>query len=164
MDLYIVRHGIAVRRDSQVPDSQRPLTAEGAKRFAQVSRGLRRLGVRLTGIWTSPLVRARQTAEILAEEFSLTASVREEAALQPDTDPAALVEPLSGIPAASHLAVVGHDPHLGRLATYLLTGLTTGVISIKKGGVARITITSFDAPVRGELRWLLTPRQVRRIK
>ena len=165
MLLYLIRHGIALERaTADVPEPQRPLTADGQRRMRQNVRGLHRLGVQIDNIWTSPLLRARQSADILAAEFSLTRALREQPALQPLADVALIIELLRKEPRQGRIALVGHEPHLGQLATFLLTGLNLNAVEFKKGGIASIEIDRFRRPIRGRLLWLLTPRHLRRIR
>ena len=166
MYLYLVRHAIAVERDAPgvTTDAERALTPEGRIRMRRNVNGLKRLKVSIDEIWTSPLVRARQTAEVLAEGYALNTAIQEEAALEPGGEVATLVQRLCERPLSSRIALVGHEPYLGELATYLLTGLWTGSIRFKKGGVACIKLDCLDPPIRGELRWLLAPRQLKSIR
>ncbi len=164
MLLYLIRHGIAADRAAGLSDTERPLTPEGQRRMRQNAKGLHRLGVEIDAVWTSPLNRARQTADILAAEFSLTKSIHEEPALQPQADVARIIDPLRKAPKTARIALIGHEPHLGHLATFLLTGLKTGALEFRKGGAACIELKSLRRPIRGTLHWLLTPRQMRRIR
>jgi phosphohistidine phosphatase len=165
MILYLIRHGIAVDREAfEGADADRPLTPEGVRRMRRSARGLQRLGLQLDAVWTSPLVRARQTADILADVLSCKESLREEKSLEPAAAPSAVVDQLRGQSKDARIALVGHEPHLGQLATFLLTGSRRTIIEFKKGGAAAIEITSFRRPPRANLLWLLTPRHMRRIK
>lgn len=165
MLVYLIRHAIAVKADEAgTSDAERPLTRMGIQRMRQCARGLVRLGVTFDAIWTSPLVRARSTADLVAREFSLAGAVSEQACLKPGADLGKTIEALRHEPKGARIALVGHEPHLGQLATYLLTGLNVSAIEFKKGATACIEIDSFRRPVRGKLLWLLTPRQLRRIR
>lgn len=171
MQLLLIRHAIAMEREdfasSGQPDSERPLTPEGQRRMVAAVAGLRRQVESISLLATSPYVRARQTADIVAEAYP-AARRAETATLVPD-------EPLSSFEKwavanvkgeASRemiVAAVGHEPHIGSLAAWLITGVGDGGIEFKKGGAALI---EFDGvPRRGEgiLRWLLTPGQLRRL-
>lgn len=166
MLLYLIRHGIAVPGNTPgvTTDAERELTVQGRTRMRRNVEALRRLEVELDEIWTSPLVRARQTAEIVAETYSLGTTIREEHALEPGGEFTTLLQQLCEKPKSSRIALVGHEPYLGELATYLLTGLRTGAIRLKKGGVACIETECLDSPIRGELLWLLTPGQMKRVR
>lgn len=117
MHLYLVRHGEA---KSEHEDPDRPLTSRGRDDVTRVARALARAGVRVAGIYHSGKVRARETAEILAAELRPSYGLEAMDALAPDDDPArarAMLEELAG-----PVMLVGHLPHLARLATLLLTG------------------------------------------
>lgn len=165
MKLLIVRHGEAGDRNEFAatgqPDELRPLTKEGARDFARVVRGLRRVVKRIDVLATSPLVRARQTAEILAEPYE--ASIEETDALKPDAPFTAFVSWIKRSKGSELVAVVGHDPHLSGLAARLI-GDTGARIALKKGGACLI---EFDrAPQRGAgtLLWLVPPRMAQRLQ
>ncbi len=166
MLVYLVRHAIAVPRDSVagLDDASRPLTDKGIDRMRRSVRGLDKLNVSIEEIWTSPLLRARQTADILAESRHFNGHSKTVNALAPGGDLNLLVRDLRQAGRTTSIALVGHEPDMGELATLLLTGLTASVIPFKKGGVACIEIDDLSPPIRGELLWLLTPKQMRSIK
>jgi phosphohistidine phosphatase len=166
MDLYIMRHGAAEERGAQWPDdAQRPLTEDGRRKAREVAQGLAAEGVALDAVFTSPLVRARETAEIVAKELGLSAKLRETKNLAPGADPEALLGELrASAPAAVGLMVVGHEPDLGMLVSRLLTGDPSLVDApMKKAGVARIEVDALPPGRRGTLRWVLGPGQLRAI-
>jgi phosphohistidine phosphatase len=161
MELYLVRHAIAERRDpTRWPDdAERPLTREGANRFRAAARGVRTLGISVDAVLASSYVRASSTAEILEAEASWPASVRWRE-LEPEVDPAACLDSLRGR-SESALALVGHQPQLGRLASLLLAGDADRLdLEVKKGAV--ICVASDDLlPGASRLRWSASPRMLR---
>jgi phosphohistidine phosphatase len=163
--LYLVRHGIAVPRGSaDVPnDAARPLTENGVERFRRCVRGLKRLKIEADEVWSSPLVRARQTAEIVSEGFP-KAAVRVEQILGRQGDFEQLIKRLRAHRTRSGIVLVGHEPQLGEFCTYLIGGRRGSGVRLKKGGVACLEVDDLNSPVRGELCWLLTPAQLRGIK
>ncbi len=163
MKVYVVRHGIAVPHGAPgvLDDRSRELTPDGAKKVRRHAAALARLGVVVDEVWTSSLSRARQTADILADGLEVAARPRVVKALEPGGDIRSLTHQLSQRADRKGIMLVGHEPDLGRLATHLITGLTRTAIEFKKGAVACIAIDDFKAPLRGRLRWLLTPRQMR---
>jgi phosphohistidine phosphatase len=166
MDFYIVRHGVAEERGPDWPDDRRrPLTADGKTRTREVAAALRALAICPDAIFTSPLVRARQTAEIIARELGLGRRVRELSQLEPGTTAAALFEAIrEAAPSADSVMVVGHEPDLGLLASRLVAGDGRAVdIPFKKAGLARIELDAMPPERRGTFRWLLTPSQLRAI-
>ena len=162
MYLYLVRHGSAVPYGTEgaTCDADRPLTPKGAKRFRACVSGLARLGVTLDEVWTSPLLRARQTADILAEELAVAEPARVVDFLQPKAPFDPLTEELQNHLEQAGIALVGHEPDLGELATYLFTGTRSASFRFKKGGIACIEVYDICPPIHCQLRWLLTPKQM----
>jgi phosphohistidine phosphatase len=165
VQVLIVRHAIAEDRVTFAatgePDGRRPLTDGGRRRMATGARGLRRLVPRLTRIATSPLVRAAETAEILAAAYDDDVPVEELAALAPGGEPDGVVSWLHPRAADACIALVGHEPDLGELTAYLLLEDAATFFSFKKGGAA---LLEFDGPVgagQGSLRWLMQPKHLR---
>lgn len=166
MDFYIVRHGPAEERGEAWPDDRkRPLTSDGKDKTSEAARGLRALGVSPDMIFTSPLVRARQTAEIVAKELDLASRVRETDHLEPGALAyPLLVEMAEAAPLAGAVMVVGHEPDLGYLVSRLLTGDGNAVQApLKKAGVVKIELDALPPRGRGVLAWMLAPGQLRRL-
>jgi phosphohistidine phosphatase len=166
MELLVVRHAIAedpdAFADTGKDDAERPLTAEGRRRFAKGARGLRRLVERLDVLATSSLARAVQTGEILEAEWGTVATERLDE-LSPEADPAALLGWLRRRRGQGLVAVVGHEPHLSRLVEHLLVGRRGGFVSLKKGGACLLSLGGAPSAGRATLRWLLTAGQLRRL-
>jgi phosphohistidine phosphatase len=158
MILYIVRHAWAVEQEDSGSDAQRPLTEEGFQRFAGMIRMLAERGFAPQLIATSPLVRCRQTADLIAQHVPGKPAVVEREDLAPGSDLEGLLRwtnRQSG--RGEQIAWVGHAPDVTHLAAALV-GDRRGAIRFSKGGVASI---HFDGPVEvdaGELWWLLTAR------
>lgn len=165
MQLFLVRHAIAGKPDltKWVSDDQRPLTTRGTERFVIAARGLRKLVPRVDVVLTSPYVRAQETAAILSTA-SHWPSATLFTALTPFTEPADTASALRALSDVPTLALVGHEPHLSRLASYLLTGDAGGAaIEFRKGSVAAFAIPGLVDGGTAELQWLLTPRALRRM-
>jgi phosphohistidine phosphatase len=109
---------------------------------------------------TSPLLRARQTGEIVAAEYGLSIVSMTEA-LVPSQPMKSFVEWLAGKPTKGVIAVVGHEPHLGVLVTWLVSGVEESRVELKKGAACLITFDATPAHGGGRLRWLLQPSQLR---
>lgn len=161
MNLYILRHGIAADRDMRKypDDGLRPLTAKGMDRMRREAKGMNAIGVAPDVIITSPLVRAIQTAEITQQGLKTSPQMETSHALVPGAHPSLVLQEL----AASHSAtgsvmVVGHEPHLSSLVSYILTGEISWLIRLKKGGLCSIDLLPSG---RGQLQWALAPRQLR---
>lgn len=161
MILYLMRHGIAAGLGAG-SDSERPLTHKGEQRTRQAARGLMHLGVKLESIWSSPLLRARQTAALAAEALNPTsAKIVITSALEPDQLPAVLFSELDRA-RLSRVLCVGHLPHLDLILGEALTGTRTSLGSFKKAGAAAIDFPVSPVSV-GRLLWFMPPRVLRSI-
>jgi phosphohistidine phosphatase len=157
MELYLLRHGIAADVGPEGSgDAGRPLTEEGIDKLKEAVRGLRRLGVRPDVLLTSPLVRARQTAEIVRRAFGL--DVRPAEALAPGCDLARLADLLGEYRSAERVMIVGHEPDFSSLIGDLTGGSR---VQLKKAGLARVDLESVDTGA-GTLIWLLPPVVLRK--
>ena len=166
VDLYLVRHAVAFRRDpARWPQGRRrPLTPEGEEEFRLAVRGLARIVPRVDVILSSPFQRAWHTAEILSELDSWPAPEPSPvfAASRRRASPEKATLALEDYAEAKYVAVVGHRPRLQELAAYLLTGEDDGLeIKIRKGSVICIRFDGAPAPGIGKLRWLLRPKALR---
>lgn len=159
MDIVLMRHGRAIERGTE-PDEQRGLTTDGIKRLGRALPGLRQVVPRIDRVVTSPLLRARQTADMVAEGYAIP--VAEMAALSPGGDPREITRWLSRHEGEVFL-LVGHEPDLGRLASWYLTGSSESFLPLKKGAICLIHFEGKPAPTKGELRLLFTAGQLRRI-
>src|SRR5262245_44005020 len=162
-DLYLVRHAIAAERGAEwLDDDKRPLTETGISRFNEELQGLAWLGVRIDEIFASPLVRARQTATLLAHGFADKVAVKTLESLAPGHSPRAVMSELSRSAKHRRIALVGHEPGLGELAAHLLG--TSRAIPFKKGGVCYLTLQGLAARRPAELGWFLPPKVLRRLR
>ena len=160
MDLYIIRHAIAV--DEGTPgyesDSERPLTDKGRKKMRQIAKGLRSLGVEFDLILSSPYVRARETAEILADVFKMKKKITFTENLIPQGNPELLIGEINEKYSVESLALVGHEPHLSTLVGILIADHAKPDITLKKGGVCYLSADDLHhQDHRAALEWLLTP-------
>lgn len=160
--VYLVRHGIAAERGPEYPDdAQRPLTAEGKSRLKEIGKGLVVLGAEVGEILTSPFVRTRQTAEILAAAWPGSPSVVDVEALAVGGQVADACAALAVHRSPKDLAVVGHMPGIGLLAAELLA--TAQPVDFRKGAIACISLDRTPARGSGTLVWFATPRMLRLI-
>lgn len=159
---YLVRHAIAEARGAAWPDdTQRPLSAEGVRRMKRAVRGLVALDVELDVIVSSPLVRARQTAEILSRGLRGRPDVIELPELAPGLAPATTARSLAAATDAASLAIVGHEPDLGSMAAWLVGA--TQPIAFKKGAICRIDVSRWPPQPHSRLIWFATPKMLRSI-
>jgi len=149
MKLYFLRHGIA--EDMTESDFVRELTARGRRRVAQSARVLRRLNLRPQRIYSSPRLRSRQTAELIAAALDRPVTLADEVNFGFDLDD---VRDLTrGLDSKAEIMFVGHNPDMS-LLVHQLTGVN---VSMKKGGLARVDVYD-GAALQGELVWLIAPK------
>ncbi|MDP9176052.1 MAG: phosphohistidine phosphatase SixA [Gemmatimonadota bacterium] len=165
MKLLVVRHAAAMARgefaQTGESDDLRPLTDEGKDEMKAVSKGLRAEVEELDVLATSPLVRARETADIIAEVYGIDRP-EVERSLMPGASFGDFEKWCSGFGEKKVVAIVGHDPHLSSLVIWLLAGREEPRIRLKKGGACLITFDSLPERGSGTLNWLLTPKQLKR--
>ena len=158
MKLYILRHGDAGERGDYANDDERPLTPKGIARTKALVRALRRWDVDFDTIVSSPLVRARETADIVHRGLGAQSRMTLIEELAPSGDVTKLILYLNSIlPAPESLLLVGHEPDLSSLISLLCTGGPHLPLTLKKGGLCRMEIESLRAQQCAELEWLLTP-------
>lgn len=162
LELYLIRHGIAAERGDEFPDdSKRPLTSEGIASLRKEVKALDELGIGFDHIITSPLVRAKQTAEVFAQHLQTKPSLSSSDALAPAGSPAAVVQEIVKHARKGRIALVGHEPNMGELAARLIGARTP--LEFKKGGICRIDFEVLPPKGVGHLRWFVTPKMLRRI-
>jgi len=164
MDVYLIRHAIAADRDPHrwPTDRERPLTDEGVARMRRAAKGLRQMVPDVDAVYSSPLVRSWQTAEILREEAGWPAP-SDMIELEPDGTAEDVVRALSQHAHVRSIALVGHEPLLSDLASFLLTGQGSRQVRIemKKGAVACLGVGGQPGQGSAWLRWLLPPKALR---
>jgi phosphohistidine phosphatase len=163
MELYIVRHGIAIdREDPKCPaDPERFLTEEGIEKSRQAAKGVAEIASVPDLILTSPYLRALQTAELFADVLEYSKNkIRKSDLLLPGAEPMQLFRELAKDKELSSVFVVGHAPHLDdMLATAI--GTKHHISALKKSGVAYVELKRL-VPPSGELVWLATPKLLRK--
>jgi len=160
MKLYLLRHGIAVDRIGGPiqNDFQRPLTEEGCVETRMVAQGLKRLKVNADLVVASPLIRARQTAEIVGEILGKQKGIEICDALAPGSNASDIYKFLRKFKDLQEVFLVGHEPDMGRLAGTLLWSGPELNIPFKKAGVCRIDVSDIPPTHPGILKWFLTPK------
>jgi phosphohistidine phosphatase len=165
MDLYIVRHGIAIDREDPKcpPDPERYLTEEGIEKTKRVAKAVVTLGITADVLITSPYVRAQQTAEIFASALSYSKQkIRHSDLLLPGAEPSLFFRELAKDKHSFSVFVFGHAPHLDELIAAALT-IKHNITTLKKSGVAALTLKRISPP-NAQLLWLSTPKLLRREK
>jgi phosphohistidine phosphatase len=167
MRLLLVRHAIAEDAEQFAKaggtDAERPLTESGRKRMRKGANRLRSQLNTIDLLVSSPLLRARETAEIVARAFG-NLPVSERPDLAPDNPLEPILTWLATTPTIGTLALVGHVPQLTLLAGMLITGMPQPLFTLKKGGVALLDFTTTVESGSGRLVWLLTSAQLRSLK
>jgi phosphohistidine phosphatase len=154
-NLYFLRHGEAADADAWLgADFDRPLTGEGRERMTLEAEAIKRLDLGLERIVTSPLVRAQQTAAIVAGALQIRNALVEDEGLGANFDLEQLANILNAHPKARALMLVGHEPSLSATIGRLIGG---GAINLKKGSLARVDL-SRTSKLEGKLMWLAPPR------
>jgi phosphohistidine phosphatase len=160
LTLYLVRHGIAADRGPDWPDdAKRPLTSKGVARMRDIAAGLHELDLEIGLVLTSPLVRAKQTADALVHGLKPAPALAVVAALSPGVSPAKMAEALDAARKSRVIAIVGHEPNLGEFGAWLVGAKSP--LPLKKGGVCRIDVPAGLAHGDGQLIWLATPKMLR---
>jgi phosphohistidine phosphatase len=161
MKLLIIRHAAAVPHGTPgIADDDRPLTPKGKEKFRVAAQGLARIADRPDVLLTSPLPRARATADLAARAFKR---------IEPSVEPAlahggvdAIVAALGHQPPEATVAIVGHEPVLGALLARLLGAPDEARLPFKKGGAALVDLPEGPSG-RARLIWFLKPRILRRL-
>jgi phosphohistidine phosphatase len=165
--LLVIRHAVAEEREDFAAtgkdDSLRPLTDAGRAKMERGARGLRRVLPSLDVIATSPFTRAAQTAKIVAAAYD-GVDVEQVNALTPESPPRNFITSLRQHDAVDHVAAVGHEPHLGALVYWLLSGESVGGrIAMKKGAACLLELDPRSRAPKATLLWSLTPSILRRL-
>lgn len=162
MNLYLMRHAIAEARDASVypDDSLRPLSGPGRRKMVKIAGGLKELGLAFDLILSSPYLRARETAEIMAKRFGLKNHLVFTENLAPLGQPDQLIAEIRAQYLVENLLLVGHEPYLSSLASMLLTGHAGLEIIMKKGGLCCLSLSEPRYAQCAVLEYLLTPGQM----
>ncbi len=164
MILYVLRHGIAEDAAPGGDDRARRLTSRGCTKLRASAAGMRAIGVEIDVLLTSPLVRAAETAAVVAEVYGGELAPRELPALAPGVAPVETVRALRPFARHGHVMVVGHEPGLGQTVALLLTGSAEGLaLDLKKGGLVALEVDPAHLQSGATLRWMMTSRQLRRL-
>ena len=164
MNLYLLRHGLAVEPGTPgfAHDADRPLTRKGERKLRSIAAAMRAMELNFDHILSSPYVRARRTAEIVAQILGQSRKLKFSQALTPGANARQLVQELHDLaPPPEEILLVGHEPYLSQLVSLLVSGDSDCLIALKKGGLCKLSVTnSLRAGRCGEVQWLLTPKQM----
>ncbi len=158
MKLYIVRHAIAVPHGSPgFEENDRPLTEDGISKMKRAAKGLRLLEVQPDLVLSSPLPRARQTAEIVLAEMADKSRLEFTECLAPSGSRRDLYAKLRGLKDIERLMLVGHQPSLGEIAGDIAWGSPEHYLELRKGGGCCLDVVTLQPRPRGTLLWVVTP-------
>jgi len=164
MQLLLIRHAIAQDREdfagSGRPDSERPLTAFGKRRMRRNAAGLAVVAPAVEQLVSSPYVRARATAAIIAKALGVATTVTHESLVH-DAHPREFMAWLAKCGGDAVVAAVGHEPQLSLLVGWALSREATSTVEFKKGGACVIAFDGKAAAGAGRLQWLFMPAQLR---
>jgi phosphohistidine phosphatase len=163
MNLYILRHGIATDPTAHnfAKDADRPLTSEGKRKLQQVAEAMEALELSFDLILSSPYLRARQTAEVIAAGLKERKSLELSDSLTPGGSMKKLVELLNHLkPSPGNVLLVGHEPYLSGLISLLVSGDASFAVVMKKAGLCKLLTESLKPGRCAQLEWLLTPKQM----
>ena len=158
MKIYLVRHGIAAEGLIRgiTRDSERPLTDEGITETKMVARGLKKIGVAPDLIVASPLVRTKQTADIIQTELGGELTICD--ALAPGVTSANVFKFLKKYPNSHEIFLVGHEPDMGELVKEIIGAGFEFTLPFQKAGVCCVEVADLPPTMPGILKWLLTPK------
>ena len=167
MEVYFLRHGEAGKRMAVAEkDSERGLTESGKVEIREVGESMAKLDLKFDLVATSPLKRAKETAAIVNRALKRKGAVEEWGELVPEGSREALYRRLGKQRAGSSILLVGHEPYLTTAINELAArgGSEGGTrIVLKKGGLARVSLSGSGARLSGEIRWLLSPKLIRKM-
>lgn len=161
MQLYILRHAVAVPRGTPgYPNDDRPLTEEGITKMTEGANGIKEVCASFDVIISSPLIRAMHTAQITAEAVSYIDEIVITEYLLPGSPQRSLFNFLDKFREQEKIMIVGHEPHIGFVASKLL-GIDDSVIEFKKGALCRIDIDELPPKDKGKMIFLMQPKELR---
>jgi phosphohistidine phosphatase len=163
MNVFILRHGLAVEPGSAgfSKDSERPLIPKGERKVWKIAEALEAMEITFDWILSSPYLRARQTAEIVAEGLDLRKKLEFSEALTPAGSVTKLISLINHRePLPDNVLLVGHEPYLSELISRLISGGTDIQVNLKKGGLCKLSTESLRGERCATLEWLLTAKQM----
>ena len=162
MKITLLRHGEAVEMSEwKGTDSDRPLTEKGREKMEEISKSISRLGWKFDLVFSSPYQRAKATAEIVVGELNIAEPIRVSEAMSCEGDMMDIVKELKELDSNfERILMVGHEPHLSSLISFLITGETSYSFEMKKGGLCRLALDSLSEEGRCARLLALIPPKV----
>ena len=166
MRIYLFRHGEALSKEdpSIKSDADRPLVDEGVKKTRQAAEGIRNMGLSFDAVFTSPWLRARQTAQVACEVLEETDRIQIMNELAGDRTIEAVMNAMVKHSQLENVMLVGHNPLLSDLASYLLTHSTHMLVDLKKSGMCAIEVERIPPKDPGTLLWMMSAKQLRAMR
>lgn len=162
LELYMIRHGLAgTSLEDKLLDEKRPLKKKGKERMQEIAEGLWELGISFDSILTSPLLRAKETADIINAYCGDKKEATVTDLLRPGASYTKLIQLLNQFKGTKKVAIVGHEPFLSSFASYCLTKNKSSLLNLKKGGILKLEIDGALKPGSCLLSWLMEPKQIR---
>ena len=165
MELYLLRHGKAQEHATTISgDAKRQLTEAGKKELEVIAKAIKNLEIEVDDIFSSPLIRAKQTAEIVKKHLKNNKkSIKIWNELKPEIDIENTIAKLSSLKPESSVLLVGHEPHLTSLIAVMISDYSSLDILLKKGGLVHIRCNVTKNTVSGSLRSIMTPKQLKKL-
>lgn len=161
IELYLIRHGLAGKSlEDEAKDEARPLKKKGKEVMKDVAKALKKLDVCFDAILTSPLLRSKQSAEIIHAYCGNAKKVTETGLLKPAASFSNLIKLLNKFKGSKKIALVGHEPFLSSFASYCLSNDKNSFINLKKSGIIKLEVDEVVKPGRCFLSWLIEPIHV----
>jgi phosphohistidine phosphatase len=165
MNLLVVRHATAADKDEFArtgkSDDLRPLTPAGKREMREIARGIRTVVPEVDALATSSLVRAVQTAEIVGDAYDRTPVPVEW--LRPEAPYEDFAQWARSHREKELVVIVGHEPHLSGLVSWLLAGSKRALLELKKGAACLLEVDEAAGPSSATLLWSMAPKQLRAI-
>ena len=164
MELFILRHGETSKRLPRSGGLDRSLTYTGTTEIKNIANSIKKLRIKIDLIVTSPIFSCKQTGEIISDLFSKKIPLIICNDLKPEGEPLDFYNKILKYKDTSSILIVGHEPYLSSMINDIISNnKNSNNIILKKAGLSRIKITSTVPTLKGELRWLLTPRILKKI-
>jgi len=165
LELYMIRHGLAGRSlEDETMDDERPLKKKGIEKMKDIAKSLKELKICFDKVLTSPLLRSKESAEIVNEYCGDTKEVMVTDLLSPGSSYDKLIKFLNKFKDSKKIAIVGHEPFLSGFASYCLSKNRSSLMNLKKGGMLMLEIDEIIKPGQCVLAWLMEPKHIIREK
>lgn len=161
LKLYVIRHGIAGKSlDNELQDEARSLTKKGRDKIKEIAKGMKELAVEFDLVITSPLLRAKESAEIINDYCGSDHPLIVSDLLRPGSSYEELIKFLNSLKDNENIAIIGHEPFLSGFSSYCLSKSKNPFLTIKKGGALILEMEGAIKPGQCKLSWLMDSKQL----